>query len=107
MRSSFLRLQNVYKKPEKSPKWVEWMEYIYHIWGLMEVVDSSYGWKHRDGIAEKRSECPKTLDFWGAWLQIGCKNVLSICCRNNLNMYLRNAAEESAAFWEKVIDMWV
>lgn len=22
-------------------------------------------------------ECPKTLGFWEAWLQIGCKNVLS------------------------------
>lgn len=49
-------------------------------------------------VGEKRSECPKTLDFLEAWLQIGCKNVLSICYQNDLNMYFRNAAEESAAF---------
>ena len=28
----------------------------------------------------------------------GCKNVLPVCCRNDLNKYFRNAAEESAAF---------
>lgn len=33
-------------------------------------------------------ECPKTLSFWESWLQIGCKNVLSICYQNELNMYL-------------------
>lgn len=31
-------------------------------------------------------------------MQIGCKIVLSICYRNELNMYNVNAAEESAAF---------
>ena len=49
-------------------------------------------------ITAKRSECLKTLDFREAWLQIGCKNVLSICYQNELNMYSVNAAEESAAF---------
>ena len=47
----------------------------------------------------KRSECPKTLDFWEAWLQIGCKNVLSICYQNDLNMFILSAVEKSAAFF--------
>ena len=50
------------------------------------------------GIGEKLWKCPKTLSFWEAWLQIGCKNVLSICYQNDLNMCNVNAAEESAAF---------
>ena len=45
---------------------------------------------------------PENTGFLGSvvanWLQIGCKNVLSICYQNDLNMYFRNAAEESAAF---------
>ena len=40
------------------------------------------------------------LDFLRAWLQIGCKNVLSICYQNDLNMCIGNAAEESAAFFQ-------
>ena len=42
---------------------------------------------------EKRWKCPKTLDFWEAWLQIGCKKVLSICYQNDLNICNVNAAE--------------
>ena len=34
-------------------------------------------------IGEKRLECPKTLSFWESWLQIGWKNVLSICYQND------------------------
>ena len=42
---------------------------------------------------------PENTGFWEAWLQIGCKKALPIYCRNNLNMYIKNAAEESAAFF--------
>lgn len=55
-------------------------------------------YRERVRVREKRSESPKTLGFWDAWLQIGCKNVLSICYQNDLNMCIGNAAEKSAAF---------
>ena len=50
-------------------------------------------------IGEKRLKCPKTLSFWEAWLQIGCKNALSICYQNDLNMFVLSAVEKSAAFF--------
>ena len=50
---------------------------------------------------------PENTEVFGSVVADWLQNVLSICYQNDLNMYLRNAAEESAAFWEKVIDMWV
>ena len=54
---------------------------------------------NRVGIGEKHWKCLKTLDFWEAWLQIGCKKVLSICYQNDLNICNVNAADFSAAFF--------
>ena len=50
---------------------------------------------------------PENTEVFGSVVADWLQNVLSICYQDDLNMYLRNAAEESAAFWEKVIDMWV
>ena len=55
--------------------------------------------QRRVGVGEKRWKCPKTLSFWEAWLQIGCKKVLSICYQNDLNICNVNAADFSAAFF--------
>ena len=41
---------------------------------------------------------PENTEFLEAWLQVGSKNMLSICYQNDLNMCNVNAAEESAAF---------
>ena len=56
-------------------------------------------WRASALRAESEGLCPKTLDFWEAWLQIGCKKVLSICYQNDLNICNVNAAENSAAFF--------
>ena len=66
--------------------------------GTLHQNTPKYSCKKRVRVGEKRWKCPKILDLREAWLQIGCKNVLSICYQDDLNMYFRNAAEESAAF---------
>ena len=49
-------------------------------------------------IGEKLPKVLILLDFSKEWLQIGCKILLPVCCRNNLNKYNNYAAEKSAAF---------
>ena len=59
---------------------------------------------HETSLSRRKTHgMPENTGFWEAWLQIGCKNVLSICYQNDLNMYIGNAAEESAAFLLKHI----
>ena len=41
---------------------------------------------------------PENTEFLGNVVADWLQKVLSICYQNDLNMYFRNAAEESAAF---------